>query len=86
MKIEVDVVIEQIIVMEEFVDEQYDLEDGEKKDKMEGDRLKVEEMCRIVMEIMGKIQKRKFEEGQSKVKKCRRSGSEMVEFFKFKVE
>lgn len=42
MKIEVDVVIEQIIVMEEFVDEQYDLEDGEKKDKMEGDRLKVE--------------------------------------------
>ena len=76
----VDVAIEQIIAMEESADEQHDLEDGEKKDKMEGDRLKAEEMRRTAMETMGKTQKRKSEEGQSRAKKCRRSGSETVEF------
>ena len=34
-KTEVDVAIEQIISLEESADEQHDLEDGEKKDKME---------------------------------------------------
>ena len=76
----VDVAIEQIIAMEESADEQHDLEDGEKKDKMEGDRLKATEMRRTDMETMGKTQKRKSEEGQSRAKKCRRSGSETVEF------
>ena len=85
-KTEVDVAIEQIIAMEESADEQHDLEDGEKKDKMEGDRLKAEEMRRTAMETMGKTQKRKSEEGQSKAKKCRRSGSETVEFLKLKAE
>ena len=85
-KTEVDVAIEQIIAMEESADEQHDLEDCEKKDKMEGDRLKAEEMRRTAMETMGKTQKRKSEEGQSKAKKCRRSGSETVEFLKLKAE
>lgn len=85
-KTEVDVAIEQIIAMEESADEQHDLEDGEKKDKMEGDRLKAEEMRRTAIETMGKTQKRKSEEGQSKAKKCRRSGSETVEFLKLKAE
>ena len=67
--------------MEESADEQHDLEDGEKQDKMEGDRLKAE-VRRTAMETMGKTQKRKSEEGQSKAKKCRRSGSETVEFLK----
>ena len=81
-KTEVDVAIEQIIVMKESADEQRDLEDGEKKDKMEGDRLKADEMRRTAMETMGKTKKRKSEEGQSKAKKCWRSGSETVEFLK----
>jgi len=72
--------------MEESADKQYDLEEGEKKDKMEGDRLKGEEMRRTAMETMGKTQKRKSEEEQSRAKKCRRSGSETVEFLKIKVE
>ena len=85
-KTEVDVAIEQIIAMEESADEQHDLEDGEKKNKMEEDRLKAKEMRRTAMETMGKTQKRKSEEGQSKAKKCRRSGSETVEFLKLKAE
>ena len=35
---------------------------------------------------MGKTQKKKSEEGQSKVKKCRRSGSETVECLKLKAK
>ena len=69
----VDIAIEQIIAMEESAAKQHDLEDGEKQDKMEGDKLKAEEMRRTAMETMGRKQKRKSEEGQSKAKKCRRS-------------
>ena len=82
-KTDVDVAIEQIVAMEESADEQHDLEDGENLDKMEGDRLKAEEMRRTAL---GKTQKRKSEEGQSKAKECRRSGSETVEFLKLKAE
>ena len=85
-KTEWDEAIEQIIAMEESADDQHDLEGGEKRDKMEGDRLKAEEMRRTDMETLGKTQKRKFEEGQSKAKKSRRSGSETVEFLKLKAE
>ena len=85
-KTEVDVAIEKILVMAESADEQHDLEDSEQKGKMEGDRLKVEKMRRTAMETMRKTQKRKSEEGQSKAKKCRRSGNEMVEFLKLKAE
>ena len=85
-KTELDDAIEQIIAMEESADEQHDLEDGEKKEKMEGDRMKAEEMRRTAMETLGKTQKRKSEEGQSKSKKSRRSGSETVEFLKLKAE
>ena len=85
----VDVGIEQIIDMAEFADEQHDLEDSKKKDKMEGwregDRLKAEQMRRTAMETMGKTQKRKSAEGQSKAKKCRISESETVKFLKLKV-
>ena len=49
-KTELDEAIEQVIAMEESADEQHDLEDGEKRDKMEGDRLKAEEMRRTAME------------------------------------
>ena len=84
-KTEVDVAIEQIIAMEESADEQHDLEDGEKKGKMEGKTLKAVEMRRTAMETMGKTQKRKSEEGQSKAKRCR-SGNETVEFLKLKTE
>ena len=83
-KTELDEAIEQIIAMEESADEQHDLQDCEKKVKMEGDRLKAEEVRRTAMETMGKTQKRKSKEGQSKAKKCRRSGSETVEFLKLK--
>jgi len=38
------------------------------------------------MDTMGKTQKRKSAEGQSKAKKCRRSGSEKLEFLKLKEE
>ena len=85
-KTELDVAIQQIIAMKESTDEQHDLEDGEKQDKMEGDRLKAEGMRRTAMESVGKTQKRKSEEGQIKAKKCRRSGSETVEFLKLKAE
>ena len=46
---EVDVAIEQIIALEESANEQHDLEGGEKKDRIEGDRLKAEEMRRTLM-------------------------------------
>ena len=85
-KTELDEDIEQIIAIEESADEQHDLEDGEKKVKMEGDRLKAEEIRRTAMETMGKTQKRKSEEGQIKAKKWRRSASETVEFLKIKAE
>ena len=85
-KTEEDVAIKQIIAMGESADEQHDLEDGEKQDKMEEDRLEAEEMRRTALETIGKTQKRKSEEGQSKAKKCRRSGSETVEFLKLKAE
>ena len=49
-KTELDEGVEQIIAMEESADEQHDLEDGEKRDKMEGERLKAEEMRRTAME------------------------------------
>ena len=70
--------------MEESADE-HDLEDGKKRDKMEGDRVKAEEMHRTAMDTLGKTQKRKSKEGQSKAKK-RRSGGETVEFLKLKAE
>ena len=60
--------------------------ESERVGEMEGDRLKAEEMRRTAMETMGKTQKRKSEEGQSKAKKCRRSGGETVEFLKLKAE
>ena len=85
-KTEVDVAIEQIVAMEESADEQHDLENVEKQVKMEGDRLKAEEMRRTALEKIGKTQKRKSDEGQSKAKKWRRSGSETVEFLKLKAE
>ena len=75
--------IEQIIAMEESAE--HDLEDGEKRDKMEGDKLKAEEMHRTAMDTLGKTQKIKSKEGQSKAKKSR-SGGEMVEFLKLKAE
>ncbi|CAH3139682.1 unnamed protein product [Porites lobata] len=53
-----DPAIEQIIAMEESADE-HDLEDGKKRDKMEGDRVKAEEMHRTAMDTLGKTQKRK---------------------------
>ena len=84
-KTELDKAIEQVIAMEESADEQHDLKDGEKRDKMEEDRMKAEEMRRTAMETLGKTQKRKAEEGQ-KAKKSRRSGSETVEFLKLKAE
>ena len=65
--------------MKESADEQHNLEDGENK---EGDRLKAEEIRRAAMETMGKRPTRNYKEGQSKAKKCRRSGSEGVEFLK----
>ena len=70
--------------MEESANE-YDLEDGEKRDKMEGDRVKAEERYRTAMDTLGKTQKRKSKEGQSKAKKSR-SGGETVEFLKLKAE
>ena len=85
-KTELDEAIEQVIAMEESADEQHHLEDGEKRDKMEGDRLKAEEMRRTAMETLAKTQKRKSVEGQSKAKKSRRSGSEALEFLKLKAE
>lgn len=87
-KTEVDVAIEEIIAMEESADEQHDLEEGEMKDRMGGYRLKIkaEEMRRTAMETTGKTQKRKSAEGQRKAKKCRRSGSETLEFLKLKEE
>ena len=71
--------------MEESADE-HDLEDGEKRDKMEGDRVKAEEMHRTAMDTLGKTQKRKSKEGQSKAKKSRKIGGETVEFLKLKAE
>ena len=79
-KTEVDVAIEQIIAMEESADEQHDLEDGEKKDKMEGDRLKAEEMRRTAMETMGKTQKRNPRRGRAKQRNAEEVGVKRLSF------
>ena len=50
----------------------------------EEDRLKAEQVRRTAMETMGKTQKRKSAEGQSKAKKCRISETETVKFLKLK--
>ena len=82
----VDVGIEQIIDMEESANEQHDLEDSKKRTGWrEADRLKPEQVRRTAMETMGKTQKRKSAEGQSKAKKCRISETETVKFLKLKV-
>ena len=47
---------------------------------LEADRRKAEYMREKAIETMGKTQKRKSEEGSSKAKKSRRSGSEAIEY------
>ena len=58
----VDVGIEQIIDMEESADEQHDLEDSKKKDKMDGGR----QMRRTAMETMGKHRRESPRRGRAK--------------------
>ena len=71
-KTEVDVAIEQIIAMEESVDEQHDLEDGDKKDKMEGDRLKAEEMRRTLYGDNGENTEEKVRGGTEQSKEMQK--------------
>lgn len=82
-KTEVDLAIEQIIAMEESADEQHGLKDGEKKEKMEGDRLKAEELRMTAMEIMGKTQERGQRRGTAKQRNAEEVG---VKFLKLKAE
>lgn len=81
-----DVAIEQIIAMEESADmEMQEASDGS-RERQETDRKKAEDMRQKAMETMGKTIKRKSEEGSSKAKKTRRSGSEAVEYLKEKAD
>ena len=57
--------------MEEFADEQNDLEDAEKKDKMEEARLKAEEMRRTAMDN-GKNTEEKVRGGAEQSKEMQR--------------
>ncbi|XP_068743655.1 caldesmon-like [Montipora capricornis] len=77
---ELDAAVEQIIAMEESADTEMQEAIDENKEKVEADRRKAEDMREKAMETMGKTQKRKSEEGSSKARKSRRSGSEAVEY------
>ena len=84
---ELDDAIEQIIAMEESADTEQQEIDDERKEKLEGDRKKAEDVRKKAMEKVGQTQRRKSDqEGSSQAKKSRRSGSETVEFLKLKAE
>ena len=77
-----DAAVEQIIALEESADTELQETIDENKEKLVADRRKAEDMWGKAMETMGKTQKRKSEEGSSKAKKSRRSGSEAIEYLK----
>ena len=79
---ELDAAVEQIITIEESADTELQETIDENKETLEADRRKAEDMRENAMETMGKTQKRKSEEGSSKAKKSRRSGSEAIEYLK----
>ena len=74
IKTEVDVAIEQIIALEESADEQHDLEDGKKNDKMEGDRLKAEECVGLLWKQWGKHQRESPRRGRAKQRNAEEVG------------
>ena len=55
--------------MEESADE-HDLEDGKKRDKMEGDRVKAEEMHRTAMDTLGKHRRESPRRSRAKRRKA----------------
>ena len=77
-----DAAVEQIIAIEESADTELQVAIDDSKEKLEADRRKAEDMGEKAMETMGKTQKRKSEEGNSKAKKSRPSGSEAIEYLK----
>ena len=84
---ELDAAVEQIIAMEESADTETQEAIDENNEKLEADRRKAEDMQKEdmrkkAMETMGKTQKRKSEEGSSKARKSRRSGSGETEYLK----
>ncbi|XP_068760968.1 uncharacterized protein [Montipora capricornis] len=79
---ELDAAVEQIIAMEESADTEMQEAIDKNNETLEADRRKAEDMQEKAMETMGKTQKRKSEEGSSKARKSRRSGSEAVEYLK----
>jgi len=83
---ELDAAIEQIIAMEESADTELQEAGDENKEKLEADRKNAEDVRKKAMETMGKTIKRKSEEGSSKARKTRRSGSEAVEYLKEKAD
>ena len=83
-KTEVDVAIEQIIAMEESADEQHDLEDGEKKDKMEGDRLKAEKCVGLLWRQWGKLRRESPRRGRAKQRNAEEVGVKRLSFLNLK--
>ena len=79
---EVGAAVEQITAMEESADTELQKAIDENKEKLEADRGKADDMREKAMETMGKTQKWKSDEGSSKAKKSRRSGSEAIEYLK----
>ena len=79
---ELDDATEQIIAMEESADFQQQEINDENIEKVESDRRKAEDVRKKAMETMGKTQKRNSVEGNSKLKKSRKSGSATLEYLK----
>ena len=74
---ELDNALEQIIAMEESAEMEQQENGDDKREKIERDRAKAEDMRLKAMETMGETNKRKEEQGMSNNKK-RRSGNETL--------
>lgn len=83
---EVDIAMEQIIEMEQA--SQFEYENNSKKEKIDSDRMKAEDIRKKAMEKLGETQKRKAQEDpdELKPKRTRRSGSDTIEYLKRKSE
>ena len=85
---ESDIAMEQIIEMQEASQLAYENESESKKEQLESERLKAEDIRKKAMEKLGDTKKRKGNDtGESKpTKKSRRTGSDAIEYLKSKSE
>ena len=85
---ELDIAIDNILQMVEVSQLEQENEVQNKRDKMESDRLKAENIRKTAMEKAGETQRRTAEEdgGGKKPKRQRRSGNDTIEYLRSKAD